>query len=327
MKILILGGTQFVGRHLVEAALASGHDVTLFNRGQRNVDLFPNLAKLRGDRNGDMSALRDHTFDSVIDCCGYKPEQMKRTAEALGERLPHYVFISSISAYVQRPPNARYDETAPLAEGDTGYGEEKARSEEAIEAAYPNRVAIVRPGLIVGPYDHTGRFAYWPQRFALGGHVLAPGRPERAIQWIDARDLAEWIVRLCESRTVGAYNAVTPCDANSMKALTDACARASDVASQTHWISDDTLLGENVSPWTELPLWIPEADADAGGLMLASSERAVAAGLTFRSANTTVRETLRWIQTLAEDDAARGIGKTLTAERERELLAKFSSTP
>lgn len=325
MKILILGGTQFVGRHIVAAAIARGHDVTLFNRGQRNAELFPELTKLRGDRNGDLSALVGQSFDSIVDCCGYKPDQMQRTADALGESVAHYVFISSISAYASRASSSDYDETAPLAAGDVGYGEEKARSEEAILRAYPNRVAIIRPGLIVGPYDHTGRFAYWPQRFARGGDVLAPGRPERAVQWIDARDLAEWTIRLCEERTVGAFNAVTPSRANTMQSLTTACAQVCGVVSRTHWVSDDTLLQEGVAPWSDLPLWIPESDADAGGLMLARSDRAVAAGLSFRSTETTVRDTLAWLATLPQDDAARGIDKTLSRERERELLVKYAS--
>jgi 2'-hydroxyisoflavone reductase len=325
MKILILGGTQFLGRHIANAALARGHELTLFNRGLRNIELFTQLEKLRGDRNGDMSALVGRAVDCVIDCCGYKPEQMKRTAEALGANVPHFVFISSVSAYGKRPPLERFDESAPLASGDVGYGEEKARSEEAIAAAYPNRVTIVRPGLIVGPHDPTGRFVYWPMRYAKGGDVLAPGRPEKPIQWIDARDLAEWIVHCAENKIVGAFNAITQVDTHTMGSLLSACAAAARVDSKTHWLDDVTLANENVAPWSELPLWIPEEEHESGGLMLARVDRAIAAGLKSRSIETTVRDTLTWTRTLGDNDPALGIGKTLSPARETEILMKYKA--
>jgi 2'-hydroxyisoflavone reductase len=325
MKILVLGGTQFLGRHMVDAAIAKGHELTLFNRGQRNAHLFVNVEKLRGDRNSNMSALIDRSFDCVVDCCGYTPSHMKRTIDALGGDVPHYVFISSVSAYGKRPPLERFDETAPLASGDVGYGEEKARSEEAIAAAYPNRVTIVRPGLIVGPHDPTGRFVYWPMRYAKGGDVLAPGRPEKPIQWIDVRDLAEWIVHCTENKIVGAFNAITQVDTHTMGSLLSACAVAARVNSKTHWLDDVTLENENVAPWSELPLWIPEEDHESGGLMLARGDRAIAAGLKFRSIETTVRDTLAWARTLASDDPALGIAKTLSPTRETEILKHYKA--
>ncbi|MGL4231445.1 MAG: NAD-dependent epimerase/dehydratase family protein [Casimicrobium sp.] len=323
MKILILGGTQFLGRHIVDVALAKRHEITLFNRGQRNTDLFPHVEKLRGDRNGDMSALKHRAFDCVIDCCGYTPEQMRRTADALGVNVPHYIFISSVSAYGKRPPLERFDETAPLASGDVGYGEEKARSEETISAVYPDRVTIIRPGLIVGPHDHTGRFVYWPQRYAIGGDVLAPGYVDKPIQWIDVRDLAEWTIRCAEQKTLGTFNAITQVDTQTMGSLLSTCATVANVASNTHWIDDVTLTNEAVAPWSELPLWIPEEEHESGGLMLARADRAIAAGLSFRSAEITVRDTLAWARTLASDDPALGKSKTLAPEREREILKKY----
>jgi 2'-hydroxyisoflavone reductase len=324
MNILILGGTVFLGRHIVEAALERGHTLTLFNRGRRNVDLFPQIEKLRGDRDGDQSALIGRTFDCVIDCCGYKPEQMLRMADALGAHVPHYIFISSISAYGKRPPHERYDEKASLAIGNEGYGEEKARSEEAIAAAYPDRVAIIRPGLIVGPHDPTGRFVYWPLRYAKGGNVLAPGRADKPVQWIDVRDLAEWIVHVADNKTIGAFNAITQVDTHSMGSLLDACSRVAKVELKTHWLDDATLERENVSPWIELPLWIPEEDPESGGLMLARADRAVAAGLKFRCVETTVHDTLNWARTFESDDPLLGTSKTLSPARESELLAKYS---
>ncbi len=210
MKILVLGGTVFLGRHVVESALARGHSVTLFNRGRQNPNLFPNVEKLRGDRDGDLSALGGRRFDAVIDTSTYTPGQACRMADILDRRIEHYTFISSVSAYAGFPARRSYDETAPLAEGSDGYVPLKARSEEALEAAFPGRVAHLRPGLIAGPHDPTERFTYWPRRIAQGGEVLAPGRPERPIQLIDARDLADWCVRLSEGRRTGYFNALGP---------------------------------------------------------------------------------------------------------------------
>jgi 2'-hydroxyisoflavone reductase len=326
MNILVIGGTLFVGRHIVDASLARGHTITLFNRGQRNAELFAQVEKLRGDRNGDLSTLNGRRFDAVIDTCGYTPAQMQAMTKALGANVPHYVFVSSISAYGQFPRDIDYDESAALASGDTGYGEEKARAEEAIVAAYPNRVANVRPGLIVGPHDPTGRFVYWPLRAARGGTILSPGRAERPIQWIDVRDLAEWIVHVAEQRIVGAFNTVTPARAYTMRDLLESCVRVANVSASLHWIDDETLLSKQIAPWSELPLWIPESDADSGGLMLAKSERAVANGMRFRSPEETVSATLTWAQSLDPNDDKLGIRKTLSPEREAALLYEFSRT-
>src|SRR6266581_316358 len=168
MKLLVLGGTVFLGRHVVESALAGGHSVTLFNRGRHNPNLFPKVSKLRGDRDGDLSALGGRFFDAVIDTSTYPPAQARRIAEILDRRIGHYTFISSVSAYAGFLAGRSYDETAPLAEGNHGYGPLKARSEEALEAAFPGRVTHVRPGLIAGPHDPTDRFTYWPRRSAVG---------------------------------------------------------------------------------------------------------------------------------------------------------------
>jgi 2'-hydroxyisoflavone reductase len=324
MNILIIGGTVFLGRHIVDAALARGHTITLFNRGQRNPELFPDVEKLRGDRNEPLdllNALRGRTFDAVIDVCGYKPEQIQRMVEALGDEVRHYVFISSISAYGDRPPQISYDEQAPLAQGNEGYGEEKARSEEAIAAAYPQRTAIVRPGLIVGPHDPTGRFVYWPMRIARGGDVLAPGRADCPTQWLDVRDLAEWIVHLVEQRIVGAFNAVTPGGANTMQHFLNTCIRVTKSSARLQWRSDKELLDANVAPWTELPVWIPEDDPESGGLMLASSAHAVNNGLRFRSIDDTVAAVYAWATSLDPNDERLGAQRTLSSQREQTILA------
>jgi len=294
MKLLVLGGTVFLGRHVVESALARGHSVTLFNRGRQNPDLFPKVEKLRGDRDGDLSALSGRRFDAVVDTTTYTPAQARRMAEILDRRIACYTFISSVSAYAGFPAGRSYDETAPLAEGNHGYGPLKARSEEALEAGFPGRVAHLRPGLIAGPHDPTDRFTYWPRRIAHAGEVLAPGRPERPIQFIDARDLADWCVRLSERQHTGTFNAVGPQSLLTMQQFLETCRSAAGGNARFTWVSDEELIAAGAEPWTELPLWIPENDEDSGGLFLGDNQRAIAAGLTYRPILDTIKETFQW---------------------------------
>jgi 2'-hydroxyisoflavone reductase len=328
MKLLVLGGTVFLGRHVVQAALERGHDVAILTRGRHGKALFPGVERLVGDRDGDLCALRGRRFDAVVDCSGFTAAQVARSAEALGDGAPHYVFVSSISAYAAFAPDTLYDERAPLAQGDAGYGARKARAEEAIAAAMPGRVAIVRPGLIVGPHDPTGRFTYWPQRVARGGEVLAPGRPARPVQFIDARDLAPWLVHLAEARATGAFNAVGP--RLPMAEFLDACRCACLVGTpgdaRFTWIADETLLALGVAPWTGLPLWLPESDPAFGGMMLADLARARAAGLVTRAAHDTIVDTLAWSRDPPEPDAETGQRvATLTAGREAECLGAVAT--
>ena len=318
MNLLVLGGTIFLGRHVVEAALARGHAVTLLNRGRHGAALFPQVERLVGDRDGDMSALDGRRFDGVIDCSGYTPRQVARSAAALGERAGHTVFVSTISAYAGFAPDVVYDETAPLAAGFEGYGALKARAEEALLAAGPDRATIVRPGLIVGPHDPTGRFTYWPRRVARGGEVLAPGRPERPVQFIDARDLAAWCVTLAETRTAGAFNAVGP--RLAMRELLADCQAVAGGDARFTWMPDAALLALGVAPWTGLPLWLPETDPAFGGMLLANLARARAAGLRTRDARATIADTLAWIPDADDLAAARAVA-ALTPEREAECLA------
>jgi 2'-hydroxyisoflavone reductase len=294
MRVLILGGTVFVGRHIAAAALARGHSVTLFNRGRHEPDLFPEAEKLRGDRDGDLSALHGRSFDAVIDPSGYRPEQVRTVVNALSGRDPHYTFISSISAYRSLPPGRSFDVGDALAEGNEGYGALKARCEEALEAKLPGGIAHVRPGLIVGPHDPTDRFTYWPRRISQGGDVLAPGRPERPVQLVDARDLADWCVRLAETRTVGRFNAVGPRTRLTMGELLEACREVTKDTVRLVWVPDAELVAAGVKAWTEMPLWIPEDDPGYGGMLLGSNEGAVAAGLRFRPISETIRATLAW---------------------------------
>lgn len=314
MKLLVLGGTVFLGRHIVQAALEQGVEVTLLNRGQHGAGLFPSVPRLVGDRNGDMSALRGRRFDAVIDCCGYTPEQVARTVAALDAELPHYTFISSISVHASFAPGVAYDESAPVASGHEGYGPQKARAEEAIHAALPGRVACLRPGLIVGPFDPTGRFTYWPQRVARGGDVLAPGRPERPVQFIDARDLAAWCLQLARTRSTGVFNAIGP--TLPFAELLNTCRDVAGSDAKFSWMSDEDLLAQNIEPWTELPLWIPESDPESGGMLLADNRRATAAGLRLRPLRDTVADTLCWARRNADSASA----ATLSPQREQQCL-------
>ena len=291
MKLLIIGGSVFVGRHMVEAALAQGHQVTVFNRGTHAADLPIGVEHVRGDRDVDMSALLGRRFDSVIDCCAYTPEQITRAAAVLQHQVDHYVLISTISVYKSFPSGKPYDETAPVGDGDD-YGGRKARAEAALAVAFPGRAVCVRPGLIAGPYDPTGRLTYWPVRVAKGGTVLAPGRPERPVQWIDARDLAAWCVALAERKTTGVFNALGTTD--TMEKFLDACRMACNPQTEFRWMPDAQLLAADVAPWTGMPLWLPESDENFAGMLLASSERAQAAGLIARPWQDTLRDTLNW---------------------------------
>jgi 2'-hydroxyisoflavone reductase len=337
MKLLIIGGTVFLGRHLVEAALARGHEVTLFNRGQHNPDLYPEVEKLRGDRDpraGDGSGLeilRGRGWDAAIDTCGYVPRVVQSSAELLSGAVDHYTFISSISVYAgfrelgidEGAPVGTVDD--PMVEEVSGetYGPLKALCEQAAEAAMPGRVLVIRPGLIVGPHDPTDRFTYWPRRVARGGEVLAPGRPGRHVQIIDVRDLAEWTLDMVSAKRTGVYNATGPTEPLTMGGLLDVCRSVGASDARITWVDEVFLAERGVGPWIELPLWIPESDPDAAGFSDVSVRKALDAGLAFRELATTVRDTLAW-------EAVRPVGHEwragLKPEREAELLAAWHTT-
>lgn len=315
LKLLVLGGTVFLGRHVVTAALAAGHDVTVFNRGRRAPDFHRPVSALIGDRDADTSALRGHRFDAVIDCSGYRPAQISRVAEALETPWPHWVFVSTISVLERFAPRHAYDESAPVTAASTGYGGEKARAEETLQALTGGQCTIVRPGLIVGRHDPTGRFSYWPWRVAQGGAVLAPGRPERLVQVIDAQDLAAWCVQLATTRTPGTFHAVGP--TQSMQSVLETCREASGVKAHFVWRTDAELLAAGVTPWTGLPLWLPEEDADFGGMLLGRRDKAEQAGLRSRPLIDTVRDIL----SEQRDDPARAtFAHALARDAEARLL-------
>jgi 2'-hydroxyisoflavone reductase len=321
MKLLVLGGTRFLGRHVVACALSRGHDVSIFHRGLCNPNLFDVVQSLRGDRNTDLSSLRGLRFAAAIDTSGYTPAQLRATADVLRDAVEHYLFVSSISVYREFPLGQHAGEGAPLLEGHEGYGALKARAEEAIEEALPGRVARIRPGLIVGPHDPTDRFTYWPRRVAQGGSVLAPGRSSRQVQFIDARDLASWIVQLSEHRSTGSFNAVGPATTVTMEQLLNVCRQRSGSDARFTWVDDAGLLAAGVEPWTEMPLWIPESDQDFGGMLSTDNRRAIAAGLTFRPLEETVTDTLAWDRETRHTAQAPGRVQPITEQREAAILA------
>ena len=295
---------------MVDAALARGHELTLFNRGQSGPGLFPDVEELRGDRKADLSALTGRTWDAVVDTSGYVPADVRASAEALRDS-GRYVFVSSVSVYGDMSSGPT-EETAVAELGDmpvdellpdfSNYGALKALCEDEARTVFGERALVVRPGLIVGPHDPTGRFTYWARRPARGGEILAPGPPERRAQFVDVRDLGEWIVEAVERDLGGTFNAT-----NEGVAWGELLAGA-DVT----WVNDAFLRDQGVGEWMELPLWI--GSPEWSGMHEADVSRAVAAGLRFRP----VAETLAGA---ADAPAADGVG--LSPEREAELLAAW----
>jgi 2'-hydroxyisoflavone reductase len=285
--------------------------VTLFNRGQTNPELFPEVEKLRGDRDGNLDALRDRSWDAVIDIAGYLPRIVRQTVELVD--TPYYLFVSTRSVYADLSDSPTEDART---HGDVDseeimeqYGALKAMCERV---AQERPGAIVRPGLISGPHDPTGRFTYWPHRIARGGDVLAPGPSDETVTLIDVRDLGEWMVRLCESATHGVFNAI---ERTTWGELLEACIRATGSDARLVWIPSEWLAERGVGEWMELPLWI--SSEDSKGLHDVENARAVAAGLTFRPLEETIRATLA--EAATSDDAG------LKPEREAELLAEWAS--
>lgn len=309
MNILIIGGTKFLGRHLVDAALANGHTVTLFNRGKTNPDLYPEVEKIRGDRTNldDLKILQDRHWDAVIDTCGYFPHIVQLSAKTLAGFVDRYVFISSISVYGEPPTDPVLDENTEVARltsdnleeySKESYGNRKALCEQVIENELPGRTLNIRPGLIVGPYDPTDRFTYWPVRLQRGGTILAPGNPVAPVQIIDVRDLAEWTIRMIEDKQVGVFNATGPVELLSMRQVLETCQRVAGTPAEFVWVDDEFLLSNGVTPFTDLPLWLPEF---ASVMQRVNISKAMAAGLTFRPLEETVKDTLSWDNTRPAD--------------------------
>jgi 2'-hydroxyisoflavone reductase len=330
-KILVLGGTGFIGPHIVNAAIARGHIVTLFNRGKTHPGLFPNVEKLLGDRDGHLEALANRSWDAVIDPSGYVPRIVKMSAELLAPRVHHYVFISTISVYAKMD-QVNADESSPVEtiadptneDVKANYGALKALSEKAAEAAMPGRVANIRPGLIIGPGDPSGRFSHWPTRLAEGGEVLAPGDGGTPVQYVDGRDLGAWVVRVVENGNMGTMNALGPEKRVTMKEVLDECNRALGNKAQLVWVGNDVLEKEEVQPWSEMPLWIPNQGEYAGFGTL-DNRKAVKAGLTFRPIGETAKDTLAWLETLPPDERTKARTSGIKPDKEAKILALWKA--
>lgn len=328
LDILVLGGTGFLGPHFVEAALAKGHRVTLFNRGKTNPHLFPELEKLVGDRKtGDLKALEGREFDAVVDNSGYLPKHVTQSATLL-QTSGQYLFVSSVSAFRDQGKLGlvETDPVAPLTEPDTEdvmthYGALKAACEAAAEAVMPGRVTVVRPGLIVGPGDESDRFTYWPTRIARGGEVMAPGSPDDPVQLIDVRDLAAFVLECVENQRCEVYSAVGPSERLSVKAMLEGMIAALGSDATLTWVDASFLAAHEVQPWMEMTVWVPP-DSEFGGLGSVDGRKAWAAGLTTRPIGEIAKDTLAWWN--AQPPDRRETPRAgLPAEREQAVLAAW----
>jgi 2'-hydroxyisoflavone reductase len=328
MRILIIGGTAFVGRHIAQAAIDARHEVSLFNRGQTNAGLFPQATHITGDRNTDLSALAHGSWDATVDVCAYFPRQVRSLAAALDGRGGKYVFISSVSAY-QPPLPSGYDESAPLADVDDpeaevvteqNYGGLKAVCERVAAALNGPDTTIIRPTYVIGAHDRSYRFTWWVDRLSRGGTVLAPGNPDDPIQVIDAQDMGGWTVSLLERSIAGAFHAVSPAPPFGFGLMLEAI--ASEVApagTKLIWVDSDFLLAEGVDG-AALPLWA-EGNTDGASLSAADPAAAFAAGLAPRPLRQSVAD-------IRAEDRAPGSGRPgigLAADREAELLARWAA--
>lgn len=335
LRILILGGTGYLGPATIEAAQAKGHKVTMFNRGKTRPDLFPGVEKLHGDRDpkkGDgLKALETGEWDVVIDNSAYYPRMVTASAELLAKRCKQYIIISSISAY-KEPNPVNGDESAPLAtmpdptlenmgKSYEFYGSLKALCEQAAEKAMPGRVTVVRPGYIVGPDDSSGRFTYWPVRFAKGGEIAVPGAPTDPIQIIDVRDLGQWLVKLAEDGTVGTFNAVGPDKTLTWGRVIKACQTLSPAKTTLTWLPTEFVTKQE---GLDFPIWAP-FEGETKGFHTWSNAKAIKAGLRFRPAEETVKDTLTWYKTQENVEKGRNKLAGPSAEVEAKALAAWKA--
>lgn len=337
MKLLVLGGTRFLGHHVVDAAVARGHVVTVFNRGRALGALPREVHAITGDRTVSLDSLGRRRWDAVVDTSGYHPAVVRESATYLADSVEQYVFVSSLSVYADFSSpgideharvNQLVDPLAPLS--SETYGAFKAMCEREVERVLPGRTLTIRAGLLVGPRDDVGRFTYWVRRVAEGGEVLAPGYPERPIQIVDARDVAAWIVQMAEVRHAGIFNVTGPRNALTFGSLLDTCAAATGSNARITWAPERFLLDEGVRPWVDMPLWPPEIP-ELRHFFEVDTTRAHRAGLRHRPLEQTVADTLEWAEAKVETPIPeRDYGVTvetpgITRERERELLDRLRS--
>ena len=336
LKILILGGTRFIGLHMTALALKRGHTLTFFNRGKTKTDSYPDVERIKGDRNGEIDGLKDRAWDVVIDNSGYVPRHARLTAELLAPRVRQYVFVSSISVYpdfsVPRdessPVGKLPDETTEKVDGET-YGPLKALCEQAVQKALPGRTTILRPGLIVGPDDNTDRFTYWPARAARGGEFIAPGTPRDPFQVIDVRDLAAFTINAVENNITGIYNLVSNVNEFKFGELTDASiaaarklAKPADAPHATY-LPTEFLEEQKVEPWSDMPVWLP-AKGEEAAFAGTSNKAAKARGLKITPLRKTVEDTLAWHLTRPEEERTK-LKAGIAPEKEAAVLAAWKT--
>jgi 2'-hydroxyisoflavone reductase len=337
LRILILGGTGFIGPFQVKYALERGHQVTVFNRGKTHpAELPKEVEQLIGDRNGQLDALKNRKWDVAIDNPTSVPVWVGDVAQVLKGNIDRYVFISTISVYAdaskanisEDAPLAPYTGADPMKESRDSiiaskfqlYGPLKALSEKEAEKWFPKQTLIIRPGLIVGPRDETDRFTYWPVRIDRGGEVMAPGDPSDPVQFIDGRDLAEWVIRMVETRETGVYNATGPAKTLGVGAMLEGIKTANNSKANFTWVNTDFLEEQKVAPWSDMPVWVPPR-GEAAGMGRINIQWAVGKGLTFRPLEVTARDTLAWFKSQPPERQKLKAG--ITAEREAEVLAAW----
>jgi len=331
LKILILGGTAFLGPQIVDAARARGHVLTLFNRGKTNPGLFPDIEKLHGDRDGDLKSLEGRTWDAVVDTSGYVPRIVTMSATLLAPSVKQYVFISTISVYPEdvKPGTAEDGPVATIPDETNeeigkNYGALKALCEKAATKAMSGRALNIRPGLIVGPGDKSDRFTYWPVRVAKGGEVLAPGDGSDPVQYVDVRDLASFIVLGVEKNLTGTYNATGPAKTLTMKDMLEGIKKGTGGDARFTWVATEFLEKNQVAAWSDMPAWVPGNNGREGFTRI-NSAKAIAAGLKFRPVAATAKDTLAWFRTLPEDRRGKLLAG-ITSDKEKEVLAAWHAS-
>ncbi|MFY0758011.1 SDR family oxidoreductase [Metabacillus dongyingensis] len=338
MKVLILGGTRFLGKALTEEGLTRGHEITLFNRGT-NIEAFPEVEQLIGNRDSDVSQLKNRKWDVVMDTCGFAPHQLKKIAAVLGDNIEHYTYISSISVYKDWIPNnikedyhlqtMPADKLKAVEEGTISpyeyYGALKVLCEAEAENHWQGRVLHIRAGLLVGPFDYTDRLPYWVKRVAKGGEVLVPGRKDRPVQLIDVKDIAVWVFNMAEKRKAGTFNVTGPENELTIEELLNTCKAVTNSDAEFIWADEQFVLEHKVQPWTEMPLWIPEhfpiedETEPWKGTFSISIEKAVNSGLSFRPLADTINDIYRWEKEREVKELKAGISQ----EREQVLLESW----
>lgn len=329
MKILVIGGTRFYGRAFTELALAKGYDVTIFHRGESDSEHFTGATRVLGDRHDNLEKLGEGTWDAVLDTCAFLPHSVTQLAEYLKGKVQQYVLVSSISVFADSTELGRTEDANLLALPDgepaddfkaQNYGALKVLCEQAAETALPDQVTIVRPGLIVGPHDASNRFTYWATRVRKGGDVLVPGDGSSPIQFVDARDLAEFTLTLIENQAYGVFNATGPQQAYTIQDVIETAKSVSKSDANFIHVDEQWLVENEVGPWMELPLWLPSEEGKA--MMQMDVQKAVDAGLTFRSLEDTIQDTNAWYDSINGDEKEWGAG--LAAEKEADLLKQWA---